>query len=188
MGRNLSIPEVLTLVHNAPSNEKSRILKQNETPALLHILRHAFCDGLQFDSGVPEYVQSNRPLGTDLASLHAEARRLYIFTTDYNKISIPRKRELLQTILVSIHASEAKLLTAVIKKELNINGLDAALVEQTFPGLLAYKGQKWMPVTAESDVIKKIIAKVEPEPEAVTVKVTKAPRKPRKTKVLKEIA
>lgn len=149
--RGKLLTEVLTMVHNASTlDDKKQILKAAETPALLHVLRHAFCPQIEFDVEVPEYFSSSVPPGLTYANLNGEARRLYIFTKDYTKITPYRKRELLLQILESIDESEARLLIQVINKDIKVKGLDASLVESTFPGLLAWKGQLWKPETSQN--------------------------------------
>ncbi len=140
------LPEVLTQIHNIKDPViKSQILKANETPGLLHVLRHAFTPQITFNDmgGVPEYNPSFRPPGTNLSSLEGEARRLYVFTDQFAKITPLRKRELILQLLESVHASEAELLKQVIAKNVKVNGLTPELVENTFPGLLSWEGKLW---------------------------------------------
>ncbi len=146
MRKNLLISEALTSVHNATNDEdRKKILKNQETPGLLSILRYAFCPSIVFDCGIPDYNPSVRPAGTDYASLQAEARKLYIFTEDYQKVTAQRKRELLLQILESINMSEARVVAQVLQKKLTVNGLTPELVESVFPGLLATKeGAQWI--------------------------------------------
>ena len=140
MRKDLLLSEVLTRVHNSPSvPEKVKILKSFETPGLLHILKYAFGPNLEFDTGVPDYNPSIRPAGTDYASLQGEARRLYIFVKDYQKVTPQRKRELLLQILESINVTEAKLLVQIINKNIKVDGLTPELVNTAFPGLLDYR-------------------------------------------------
>lgn len=145
MGKVLSMPEIFNEVTLAATDADRRtILKRNETQALLHVLRNAFCPEIEFDVDVPDYPKSFRPIGTEYANLNAEARRLYIFQKGYN-LRPEKKRDLLVNMLASFHVEEAKLLELILKKEINIPNLTPELVETTFPGLLSWKGKPWTP-------------------------------------------
>lgn len=142
MRKDLLLSEVLTKVHNAPTElEKGKILRVYETKGLLNILKYAFGPNIEFDCRVTEYNPSNRPAGMDYANLQAEARRLYIFTKDYQKVSPQRKREILLNILESINVTEAKLLQQILDKDIKVNGLTPVLIDKVFPGLLHYKNE-----------------------------------------------
>ena len=146
--KDLLLSEVLTRVHNAPSEDKkAEILKEFETPGLLRILKYAFGPNIVFDCNVTEYNPSIRPAGMDYASLQGEARRLYIFTKDFQTVSPQRKREILLQILESVNLTEAKLLTQVLAKDVKVNGLTPELIDRVFPGLLHYRtkdGKTWV--------------------------------------------
>ncbi len=145
MRKNLLVSEVLTRVNNASSDdERIKILKDFETHALLYVLRNSFTPQITFDEiGVPEYNQSRQAIGLDFSSLHQEARRIYVLADDFKKITVARKREIFLQILEAIHASEARLLEQVVKKEIKVKGLTPELVEKTFPGLLSWQGETW---------------------------------------------
>ncbi len=161
MRKNLLVSEVLTRVNNASSDdERIKILKDFETHALLYVLRNSFTPQITFDEiGVPEYNQSRQAIGLDFSSLHQEARRIYVLADDFKKITVARKREIFLQILEAIHASEARLLEQVVKKEIKVKGLTPELVEKTFPGLLSWQGEVWTQKAHQTGLLKPTLKK-----------------------------
>lgn len=143
----LSVPEILSLVVQAPTRkEKVAVLQQHDNAVLRDILRINFDPTVQFDlpKGPAPFTTDRSIVDHTLteSNLYNEARRLYIFEPGHPKfnpnVKPMQKENIWIQILEGCHWSEADLLNIIKDKELSkhYKGLTQALVEEAFPGLI----------------------------------------------------
>lgn len=135
----LSISEVLNRVKNADTIQKKlQLLKTSENMALISVLQYGLHPDAAFDVVLPtNYKLNDKPKGYEDMTLWTEARRLYIFSTTYNRISSKKKTELLLTILENLPSDDATLVLAIINRNFEeTTGITSEIVESAFPGLL----------------------------------------------------
>lgn len=134
------IPEIFELLLMAETDEeKAQILRSYDTNMLREFLRLAFDPSVKFDVEIPEYQFDDSPTGLSLNSLYQEMRRMYLFQEQTKHITPAKKKDILAQILESIHASEAMLLEALIRKDLSDYEVTEEVVRLAFPKLLPEK-------------------------------------------------
>ena len=134
----LLISEILTKVNNAKDKPKKvEVLKTYDSQPLRQILKGAFDPSIIWDlpDGTPPYKENDAPAGTEHTLLSNEAKRLWHFVRGGDdRLSKTKKETMFIQILEGLHADEAKLLIAVVNKELNkvYKGLTDAVVKEAF--------------------------------------------------------
>jgi len=134
----LLISEILTKVNNAKDKPKKvEVLKTYDSQPLRQVLKGAFDPSIIWDlpDGTPPYKENDAPAGTEHTLLSNEAKRLWHFVRGGDdRLSKTKKETMFIQILEGLHADEAKLLIAVVNKELNkvYKGLTDAVVKEAF--------------------------------------------------------
>ena len=141
----LLISEILTKVNNAKDKPKKvEVLKTYDSQPLRQVLKGAFDPSIIWDlpDGTPPYKENDAPAGTEHTLLSNEAKRLWHFVRGGDdRLSKTKKETMFIQILEGLHADEAKLLIAVVNKELNkvYKGLTDAVVKEAFGWNADYK-------------------------------------------------
>lgn len=142
MGTTKNVYEIFDDFEKAQTkDEKIKVLRQNNKPALLGVLRANFHPNIKFvfDS-IPEYKPDISPPGLSYTSLDMEINKFYLFEVGNPRVSPQltqiRKVQLLQMMLESLEAREAKILEDVLLKKLKVKGLTKNIVLEAFPDLL----------------------------------------------------
>ena len=134
----LLISEILTKVNNAKDKPKKvEVLKTYDSQPLRQVLKGAFDPSIIWDlpDGTPPYKENDAPAGTEHTLLSNEAKRLWHFVRGGDdRLSKTKKETMFIQILEGLQAEEAKLLVAVVNKELNkvYKGLTDAVVKDAF--------------------------------------------------------
>jgi hypothetical protein len=142
MGTTKNVYEILAEFENAPTKEaKINVLRNNNKPALVGILRANFHPNIKFVfDTIPQYKPDDSPPGLSYGSLDMEINRFYLFEQGNPKVPAQltqtRKNQLLQMMLESLEAKEAQIVESTLLKKLKIKGLTKALVLEAFPDLL----------------------------------------------------
>jgi len=136
MQRTLAISEILDLVKEAKDVQtKVSLLRQYDNETLRYILELAFHPnvGWWLPEGAPPYKPSE-VLDSE-GRLYQEARTLHLYLSG-NRPDIKQvQREMLFIgLLESLHPKDANLLIAV--KDKKVEGLNAATINEAFPGLI----------------------------------------------------
>ena len=135
-GDTLLFSEVLDKVHKAKTkDQKVRLLREHNTPALRSILKASFDPKIQWDlpNGNVPYAKNDAPAGTEHTRLDQEADKLYRFVKGGQDSLQSMKREtLFVQMLEGLHADEAKLLINIKDKKLHqvYKGLSSAVVKE----------------------------------------------------------
>ena len=165
----LTIPEVLELLEDKGSHERTIILQENVTRSLRHILYSAFHPDVEF--ALPEERPNDlkieeTPVGISTNSLFQQSRKLKIFmkNTGYDHLSDSKREVLFMQILESIHSTEAELLLQICVDRDIKSSLTYQEVLEAFAGLLP---------TVEIEATPEPEVAAEPEPE-----VADEPEKP----------
>ena len=137
-GTTLLFSEVLDKVHKAKTkDQKVKILKDNNTPALRSVLKSSFDPSINWvlpEGDVP-YKRNDAPEGTEHSVLAYEARKLYHFLEGGNADITQGKREtMFIQMLEGLHESEADVLCAAKDKVLHqkYKGLSEPVVKEAF--------------------------------------------------------
>ena len=136
MQRTLAISEILDFVKEAKDVQtKVSLLRQYDNETLRYILELAFHPnvGWWLPEGAPPYKPSE-VLDSE-GRLYQEARTLPLYLSG-NRPDIKQvQREMLFIgLLESLHPKDANLLIAV--KDKKVEGLNAATINEAFPGLI----------------------------------------------------
>ena len=137
----LLIPEVFEQFESlTKKEEKVKLLKENNHPALQDILRINFdADVVSvLPAGAPPYEKDDAPKGHSSSSLFKLHRQFkYFFKGPFaNQVKPIRREGIFLNILESIHPTEADVLVAAKDRKLKVKGLTKALVDEAFPGLI----------------------------------------------------
>lgn len=137
----LLIPEVFEKFESlTKKEEKVKLLKENNHPALQDILRINFdADVVSvLPAGAPPYEKDDAPKGHSSSSLFKLHRQFkYFFKGPFaNQVQPIRREGIFLNILESIHPAEADVLVAAKDRKLKVKGLTKALVDEAFPGLI----------------------------------------------------
>ena len=112
--------------------------KERGNTTLMTVLQGAFDSRIEWllPEGVPPFKKNDLP---DLESvLYAEVRKLYLFVKGGNDNLKPLRREtLFIQLLESLAPADADLLCAIKDKKMPYKGINAQLVKEAFPGLIA---------------------------------------------------
>lgn len=137
----LLISEILQKTHNAKTKqEKIKILRENETPALKKLLIWNFDDSVK--SALPEgevpYNKNDAPIGTEHTRLDQQDRMFYNFVVGGNlDLSQTKKEVMFIQILEGLHESEAEVLCLVKDKKLGKKfRITQNVVTEAFPTIV----------------------------------------------------
>ena len=137
-GITLLFSEVLDKVHKAKTkDQKVKILKQHNSPALRSILKSSFDPNIKWvlpEGDVP-YKPNEAPEGTEHTLLVQEARKLWHFIEGAdNKTPRMRKETMFVQMLEGLHKDEAELLVNAKDKKLHqkYKGLSHEVVKTAF--------------------------------------------------------
>ena len=137
----MTIPEVLELLEDKGSQERTIILQENDTKSLRHILYSAFHPDVEFalPSERPNDLKIDEtPVGISDNTLYQQSRKLKIFmkNTGYDHLSDSKREVIFMQILESLHITEAELLLQICVDRDIKSSLTYQEVSQAFPGLL----------------------------------------------------
>ncbi len=137
----LTIPEVLELLEDKGSSERTAILKENDTKSLRHILYSAFHPNVEFalPGERPNDLKiEETPVGISTNSLYQQSRKLKIFmkNTGYDHLSESKREVLFMQILESLHSTESELLLQICVDRDIKSSLTYQEVSEAFPELL----------------------------------------------------
>jgi len=137
----LLISEILQKAHNAKTKqEKSKILKENETPALKKLLIWNFDP--QIKSSLPDgevpYTKNDAPIGTEHTRLDQQDRLFHNFVEGGNyDLSRTKKETMFIQMLEGLHESEAEVLCLVKDKSLGKKyRITQNVVAEAFPTIV----------------------------------------------------
>jgi hypothetical protein len=115
--------------------DKVKILKNNESPALLLTLKFLFDNKVNlYTNSPPQYKQDHAPIGLSFNSLYSEAKRLYIFLEE-STVRPDRKDQLLIQMLESMHPIDSEIIYNRFTNK-NLLRLNAKIINEAFPGLV----------------------------------------------------
>ncbi len=137
-GNTLLFSEVLDKVHKAKTkDQKVRILREHNTPALRSIIKASFDPKIQWvvpEGDVP-YTKNEAPAGTEHTTLATESKKLwhYIRGAD-GQTPQWKKEQMFVQMLEGLHQSEAELLVNAKDKKLHqvYKGLSTNVVIEAF--------------------------------------------------------
>jgi hypothetical protein len=134
---NINIHEILEQVQDADSwEDKIRILRQYDTPALRFVLYFAFKPELEFflDTIPLSYKANNCPIGMGETSIAMEMTRFHYFL---KQGSTPYKKKVLMLLgmLEALEEREANVVINMIMKDMSEYGLRLAHVKEAFPNI-----------------------------------------------------
>ena len=137
-GNTLLFSEVLDKVHKAKTkDQKVRLLREHNTPALRSLLKASFDPKIQWvvpEGDVP-YAKNEAPAGTEHTTLATESKKLwhYIRGAD-GQTPQWKKEQMFVQMLEGLHQSEAELLVNAKDKKLHqvYKGLSTNVVREAF--------------------------------------------------------
>ena len=137
-GDTLLFSEVLDKVHKAKTkDQKVRLLREHNTPALRSLLKASFDPKIQWvvpEGDVP-YTKNEAPAGTEHTTLAIESKKLwhYIRGAD-GQTPQWKKEQMFVQMLEGLHQSEAELLVNAKDKKLHqvYKGLSTNVVREAF--------------------------------------------------------
>jgi len=118
-------------------NDKIQILRKNDHPAVRTYLKMALDKQLKWalPEGAPPYASLENPVDLENV-LYNELRRVYIFIEGGNKnLTPPRREQLFQTFLESLHPDDAKFFVDVVKDRKLPEGLSEEIIRFAYPNL-----------------------------------------------------
>ena len=142
-----SLHEIFTDVHEETSfAKKAKILKDNDTAGLRHLLRATYDDGVRWlvPSTTPPFEPNDAP-EWDLADARLEQEALKIgrfiqvdgqTPVQGRELTRTRREELFIQLLEGLHPTEANLLMSGVKKKIKYKGLTKRVVDKAFPDLI----------------------------------------------------
>ena len=119
-------------------NEKLRVLQNNNSDVLREVLYYTFQPDIEW--AIKEPVERRSDTHMDdfgYTSMEYALRKLYLFHASKVLPEEKRKILLIQT-LEGMDNKEAEVYQNMILKDLKIEGLTSAIVEEAFPGLLNF--------------------------------------------------
>ena len=137
-GSTLLFSEVLDKVHKAKTkDQKVKILREHNTPALKSIIKASFDPKIQrvVPAGDVPYKRNDAPIGTEHTVLATQANKLWHFIRGAdNDTPQFRKEEMFIQMCEGLHETEAALLVNTKDKKLHqiYKGLSANLVKEAF--------------------------------------------------------
>tara|TARA_B100001996_G_C18465080_1_gene517666 strand:- start:263 stop:754 length:492 start_codon:yes stop_codon:yes gene_type:complete len=137
-GSTLLFSEVLDKVHKAKTKEqKVKLLRVNNTPALRQVLKSSFDPKILWDlpPGQVPYTKNEAPIGTEHTTLATESKKLWHFIKggDGGTPAFKKEQMFIQ-MLEGLHESEAELVVNAKDKKLHqiYKGLSTNVVREAF--------------------------------------------------------
>jgi len=138
MDRKLGISEILEKASGEKKvADRVRILQENSTPILQHLLRLHYTPGVKWllPPGSPPFNRNAIP-GQE-GNLYAEWRRFYLFFPREGDNLKPAAREsIFIQILESIDPRDADLIISIKDGKMPYPGITRAVVDKAFPDLI----------------------------------------------------
>ena len=137
-GNTLLFSEILDKVHKAKTkDQKVKILRQHNTPALRSVLKASFDPNIKraLPEGEDPYSKNDAPAGTEHTTLATESRQLWHFIKGGDGQTPQWKKEqMFVQLLEGLHESEAELLVNAKDKKLHqvYKGLSTNVVCEAF--------------------------------------------------------
>ena len=137
-GTTLLFSEVLDRVHKAKTkDQKVKILRDNNTPALRSVLKASFDPKIRWivPEGEVPFTKNDAPIGTEHTTLASESRKLFHFIKGGDGQTPQWKKEqMFVQLLEGLHESEAELLVNAKDKKLHqvYKGLSTNVVCEAF--------------------------------------------------------
>ena len=137
-GSTLLFSEILDLVHKAKTKEqKVKILKQYNTPALKAVIKSSFDPNLQWaiPKGDVPFTRNDVPIGTEHTVLATQSNKLWHFIRGAdNETPQFKKEQMFIQMCEGLHETEAELLVNAKDKKLHqvYKGLSANVVREAF--------------------------------------------------------
>lgn len=137
-GSTLLFSEVLDKVHKAKTkDQKVKILREHNTPALKSIIKASFDPKIQWiiPAGDVPYKRNDAPIGTEHTVLATQSNKLWHFIRGAdNDTPQFRKEEMFIQMCEGLHETEAALLVNTKDKKLHqiYKGLSANVVKEAF--------------------------------------------------------
>ncbi len=133
----INIHEVLEAFRDAFSwEEKLRILKRNDTPALRLVLYMALKPDVEFflDEIPLSYQANNCPVGMGETSIPMEMH-LFRYFLKSDPTPYKKKVDMLLSMLESLEEREANVIINMITKDMSEYGIRSAIVKEAFPNI-----------------------------------------------------
>tara|TARA_R100000008_G_scaffold79588_1_gene61360 strand:+ start:107 stop:553 length:447 start_codon:yes stop_codon:yes gene_type:complete len=137
-GNTLLFSEVLDKVHKAKTkDQKVKILKEHNTPALRSVLKSSFDPNIKWvlPEGEVPYRKNDAPIGTEHTTLATESSKLWHFIKGGDGQTPQWKKEqMFVQMLEGLHQTEADLLINAKDKKLHqvYKGLSTNVVMEAF--------------------------------------------------------
>ena len=137
-GNTLLFSEVLDRVHKAKTkDQKVKILRDNNTPALRSVLKASFDPNIAcvLPEGDVPFSKNDAPIGTEHTTLATESRKLFHFIKGGDGQTPQWKKEqMCVQLLEGLHETEAELLVRTKDKKLHqvYKGLSSNVVREAF--------------------------------------------------------
>jgi len=142
MAPPLTVPEILDLMNKEKSTIKKREIlgKYKYNTVFLDVLKGAFDESIVFhDVGNPEWTPSSAAYGLNYSNLYQAFKSMYFFQKGHPKgrdiDEYHRNKKLIQ-ILESMHPADSEVFLSVLRKKINVLGLTATKIKETYPNLL----------------------------------------------------
>ena len=137
-GSTLLFSEILDLVHKAKTKEqKVKILKQYNTPALKAVIKSSFDPNIQWaiPKGDVPFTRNDVPIGTEHTVLATQSNKLWHFIRGAdNETPQFKKEQMFIQMCEGLHETEAELLVNAKDKKLHqvYKGLSTNVVKEAF--------------------------------------------------------
>ena len=137
-GSTLLFSEILDLVHKAKTKEqKVKILRQYNTPALKAVIKSSFDPNIQWaiPKGDVPFTRNDVPIGTEHTVLATQSNKLWHFIRGAdNETPQFKKEQMFLQMCEGLHETEAELLVNAKDKKLHqvYKGLSANVVREAF--------------------------------------------------------
>lgn len=143
----LGIAEILEQCSKLPKSERANHLKKYECMPLRAILQYALDYRVEWElpKGKPPYKPCE--LHDQEGRLYHDIRKFQYFVKGNNLHPIKRETMFIEFI-ESLAPKDAELICSIKDKKIPYKGIDAALVNTAFPGLIATKESKQSEQTA----------------------------------------
>jgi hypothetical protein len=130
----LFIPEILDKIAKAKTpQDKADVCFAYENKSLKLIFAYAFNPTIELAVTAPlKYKSDPRPMGETLSRLEQAALQLPIFRVDRQTKKKPEK---LYAMLSGLSKEEGAVLAAVVRKDLQVDGVDINFLNQVWPDL-----------------------------------------------------
>jgi hypothetical protein len=122
-------------------DQRIAVLRKYESEPLKTVLRNTYHPHIVYlVDRVPAYKPSPFPRGMTGNNIGKELKMVYLFQRGNPKrppaLTEKRMLQILTQILEGLEKDEAPIFMNMLLKDLRVPGLDAALVQEAFPGLL----------------------------------------------------